>query len=92
VTLVGYAQSNARVSTLMRHIEASPWVGQPELVEIKAGMSPSQKDTRVNEFVLSFKVKRAPPPATPAGAPAKGAPPAKASPAAPAPAPKGAKA
>ena len=34
VTLVGYAQSNARVSTLMRNIESSPWVGQPELVEI----------------------------------------------------------
>src|SRR6478609_4423453 len=35
VTLVGYAQSNARVSTLMRNIEASPWITHPELVEIK---------------------------------------------------------
>ena len=26
VTLIGYAQSNARVSTLMRNIEASPWL------------------------------------------------------------------
>ena len=36
VTAVGYAQSNARVSTLMRNIEASPWLTQPELVEIKS--------------------------------------------------------
>ena len=34
--VVGYAQSNARVSTLMRNIEASPWLDSPELVEIKA--------------------------------------------------------
>ena len=26
VTLIGYAQSNARVSTLMRNIESSPWL------------------------------------------------------------------
>ena len=29
VTVVGYAQSNARVSTLMRNIEASPWLSTP---------------------------------------------------------------
>src|SRR6185295_11644623 len=33
VTLTGYAQSNARVSTLMRNVESSPWLTQPELVE-----------------------------------------------------------
>jgi len=33
VKLLGYAQSNARVSTLMRNIEASPWLELPELVE-----------------------------------------------------------
>mgnify|MGYP002132529545 CR=1 FL=1 len=36
VTLVGYAQSNARVSTLMRNIESSPWLANPNLIEIKA--------------------------------------------------------
>src|SRR5213078_2143027 len=36
VTLVGYAQSNARVSTLMRNIDSSPWLTAPELVEIKS--------------------------------------------------------
>jgi type IV pilus assembly protein PilN len=36
VDLVGYAQSNARVSTLMRNIESSPWLSNPNLIEIKA--------------------------------------------------------
>src|SRR6187397_137147 len=35
IQVIGYAQSNARVSTLMRNIDASPWVTAPELVEIK---------------------------------------------------------
>lgn len=71
VTLVGYAQSNARVSTLMRNVEASPWLESPELVEIKAVPSPTAKELRVNEFTLSFKVKRAAPPdpVRPASAP-----------------------
>lgn len=77
VTAVGYAQSNARVSTLMRNIEASPWLTQPELVEIKSVPLPGarEKDTRVNEFTLTFQLKRAPPPpevkplSTPAAAP-----------------------
>src|SRR4249919_2833438 len=46
VTLIGYAQSNARVSTLMRNIESSPWLGSPELVEIKSVALDKQK---VNE-------------------------------------------
>jgi type IV pilus assembly protein PilN len=76
VTVVGYAQSNARVSTLMRNVEASPWLEQPELVEIKAVPSPASKDMRVNEFALRFTVKRAAPPeqvkpASPPGAAAK---------------------
>src|SRR6185436_18492371 len=36
VNLLGYAQSNARVSTLMRNIESSPWLEAPELVEVRA--------------------------------------------------------
>ena len=88
VTAVGYAQSNARVSTLMRNIESSPWLTQPELVEIKAIPVPgAAKDTgtRVNEFTLTFQLKRAAPPpevkpAAGTAPPAKGAPPAKAPP------------
>ena len=65
LTLIGYAQSNARVSTLMRNIEASPWLTQPELVEIKSVPLPGarEKEARVNEFTLTFLLKRAPPPA-----------------------------
>jgi type IV pilus assembly protein PilN len=62
VTLVGYAQSNARVSSLMRNIDASPWLTQPELVEIKSVASPITKDLRVNEFTLNVQVKQAPSP------------------------------
>jgi type IV pilus assembly protein PilN len=74
VTLVGYAQSNARVSTLMRNIESSPWLGNPELVEIKSVALDKQK---VNEFTLNLQVKRPTEPAqpgkVPAGAPAPAA-------------------
>jgi type IV pilus assembly protein PilN len=68
VMLTGYAQSNARVSTLMRNIESSPWLGSPELVEIKSVAVDKQK---VNEFTLVLQVKRAVPAldAKPAAAP-----------------------
>jgi len=69
VTAVGVAQSNARVSTLMRNIEASPWLSRPELVEIKAVVPPAaardqasaarDQPSRINEFILNFYVKRA---------------------------------
>jgi type IV pilus assembly protein PilN len=55
VTLTGYAQSNARVSTLMRSIESSPWLSSPELIEIKSVPLDKQK---VNEFTLSLQMKR----------------------------------
>jgi type IV pilus assembly protein PilN len=70
VTLVGYAQSNARVSTLMRNIESSPWLAAPELVEIKSVALDKQK---VNEFTLNLQVKR-PTEATAPGRPPAGAP------------------
>ena len=80
VTLVGYAQSNARVSTLMRNIESSPWLTLPELVEIKSVPLEKQK---VNEFILNLQVKRLTDPTAP-GVPgrAPGAPGAPAAPAA----------
>src|SRR5437763_11315645 len=67
VTLNGYAQSNARVSTLMRNIEASPWVSEPELVEIKlvpAPGSPPAAGLKMSEFTLNLQVKQAPATAT----------------------------
>lgn len=49
LVLVGYAQSSARVSALMRNIEASPWLDAPNLVEVKVS---TQNKMRVNEFTL----------------------------------------
>ena len=75
VTIVGYAQSNARVSTLMRNIEGSPWLERPELVEIRLVTMPGQGKAadpqRMNEFTLSFQIRRASPPLQ---APGRGAP------------------
>ena len=55
VQLLGYAQSNARVSTLMRNIEASPWLELPELVEVKAN---NVDKRRVSDFDLNLSLKR----------------------------------
>jgi type IV pilus assembly protein PilN len=56
VAVVGYAQSNARVSTLMRNIESSPWLSNPGLVEVKATTLDKR---RISEFNLTFQLKRA---------------------------------
>ncbi|HKU46712.1 MAG TPA: PilN domain-containing protein [Burkholderiales bacterium] len=58
IDILGYAQSNARVSTLMRNIEASPWLSQPVLVEVKAS---SVDKRRVSEFSMFLNLKRAEP-------------------------------
>ncbi len=58
VNVVGYAQSNARVSTLMRNIESSTWLANPGLVEVRAS---NVEKRRVSEFMLNFQVKRAEP-------------------------------
>jgi type IV pilus assembly protein PilN len=50
ITMAGYTQSNARVSTLMRNLEASPWVEAPRLIEIKAV---TLEKRRVSEFGLT---------------------------------------
>jgi type IV pilus assembly protein PilN len=65
IHLVGYAQSNARVSTLMRNIESSPWLTNPKLIEIKAV---TLGKMRISEFNMNLALKR---PTAPA---AKGAP------------------
>lgn len=59
VNILGYAQSNARVSTLMRNLGASPYLENPELVEIKAVPSPDKSGNRVNEFNMNISIKRA---------------------------------
>jgi type IV pilus assembly protein PilN len=55
VHLQGYAQSNARVSTLMRNIEASPWLEKPQLIEVRASVVDKK---RVSEFNLNLRLKR----------------------------------
>jgi len=59
VNVAGYAQSNARVSTLMRNLGASPYLENPELVEIKAVPAPDKSGNRVNEFNMNISIKRA---------------------------------
>jgi type IV pilus assembly protein PilN len=61
VNITGYAQSNARVSTLMRNLGASPYLENPELVEIKAVPAPDKSGNRVNEFNMNISIKRAQP-------------------------------
>lgn len=55
VTLTGYAQSNARVSHLMRDLDASPFLGQPGLVEVKAA---TVNNRRMSDFTLQISVER----------------------------------
>ena len=55
VNLTGYAQSNARVSTLMRNLEASPYLENPDLVEIKAV---SVNNKRLSEFNMNVSIRR----------------------------------
>ena len=55
VTLKGVAQSNERVSELLRNLaNNSPWLDHPELVEIVAGtVALSARDQRrVSNFTL----------------------------------------
>ena len=55
VRLTGYAQSNARVSTLMRNLEGSQWMEKPVLIEIKAVMAEKR---RLNEFSMDISLSR----------------------------------
>jgi len=72
VDISGYAQSNARVSTLMRNIDSSPWLERPVLIEVK---SATVEKKRVSEFNMFLFLKRpvevkpaAPTPTAPAAA------------------------
>ena len=59
VSLSGYAQSNARVSTFMRNLQGSSIVDNtptsPQLVEIKAS---EVNKRRLSEFNMNFTIKR----------------------------------
>lgn len=55
INLIGYAQSNGRVSTLMRSIEDSPWLDSPVLLDIHSTVA---NNVRTNEFSLNFNLTR----------------------------------
>ena len=55
ISLDGYAQSSARVSTLMRSIEDSPWLDSPTLIEVHAT---TVGGTRLSEFSLNFNLTK----------------------------------
>ena len=62
VLFEGVAQSNERVSELLRNLSrASPWITQPELIEIVAknlSLSPREQ-RRVYNFTIRVKLQRA---------------------------------
>ena len=65
INLVGFTQSNARVSTLMRAIEDSPWLDTPTLIEIHAT---NAGGNRISQFTLNFNLTK--PKAEASGSPA----------------------
>lgn len=60
VALSGYAQSNERVSELLRNLgNNSPWLERPDLVEIKAATLGQGRDAkRVFDFTVNVGIKR----------------------------------
>ena len=66
ISMVGYAQSNARISTLMRAVEDSPWLDTPTLIQIQATNLGS---SRVSEFSMNFNLTKAQPDKSKAGKP-----------------------
>jgi type IV pilus assembly protein PilN len=54
ITLNGYSQSSARVSTLMRNLDETQLLEKPDLVEIKAATVDKR---RVSEFTLNVKLE-----------------------------------
>jgi len=62
VTINGTAQSNERVSELLRNLaNNTPWFAKPDLVEIVAGTIalPSKEQKRVSNFAIKVRLVRA---------------------------------
>ncbi len=55
ISIDGYAQSSARVSTLMRSIQDSPWLDTPTLIEVH---STTIGSARLSEFSLNFNLTK----------------------------------
>lgn len=54
IALLGYSQSNSRVSALMRSLDESPYLANPGLVEIKAA---TVNKRRVSDFALNIGIE-----------------------------------
>lgn len=61
VNLQGFAQSNARVSSFMRKLEASPWLKNPDLKEIRAEVNKANAGSEVRLSKFSLDVSQAAP-------------------------------
>lgn len=80
ILLTGTAQSQERVSELLRNLgNNSPWLTRPELVEIVAGSAAlaGREQRRVSNFTVRATLKRPVPAAPATPAPAAGQPPGK---------------
>jgi type IV pilus assembly protein PilN len=60
VVLTGYAQSNERVSELLRNLgNNSPWLERPDLIEIRLASLGQGKDAKkVYDFTVNVGIKR----------------------------------
>ena len=59
VSLNGVAQSNERVSELLRNLgNNSPWLERPDLVEIRATQMSGKGTRRVYDFTINVGIKR----------------------------------
>jgi len=69
VALTGFAQSNERVSELLRNLaNNSSWLEKPNLIEIKASQQTPTRGPRLFEFSMDVLLKRAQPPKDAPGA------------------------
>lgn len=60
-SIVGVAQSNARVSSLMRNLDSSEFLGEPSLVEIKARNTREEASAagmRLSDFAMNVAKKK----------------------------------
>lgn len=54
LNILGVAQSNARVSSLMRQLDGSEWMQDPSLVEIKRDRADTPDEVRLSSFTLKM--------------------------------------
>ena len=60
MVLNGYAQSNERVSELLRNLSnVSPWLERPDLIEIRStGLGQGKDAKKVFDFTINVGIKR----------------------------------